>query len=218
MGLPLATFSSLQFEPELRISDTEEWRRRHDREVMSLLPPTDLDVLLGYMWVVGRGMCWLRDMINLHPALPGGPKGTYRDVIWKLIRSEATESGVTMHLVTPELDRGPSISYCRYPIRGAGLDRAWQQMEMRLSREGSLDSIRAAEGEENLLFSLIREEGVARELPLITETIKLFAKQRIFVVMDRWVFSKEDGLLEDGYDLTEAVDLVVGGGRAANGH
>jgi phosphoribosylglycinamide formyltransferase-1 len=46
-------------------------------------------------------------MINLHPAAPGGPTGTWQEVIWQLIEGRAVETGVMMHLVTPELDRGP---------------------------------------------------------------------------------------------------------------
>ena len=120
--LPLITFSSMRFKPELRKKDREVWRLEHDREVMKLLPPTDLIVLLGYMWWFGKKMCQKRTAINLHPALPAGPKGTYRDVIWQLIKEGATETGVMMHLVTPELDRGPVISFCRFSIESSDFD------------------------------------------------------------------------------------------------
>ena len=125
--LPLITFSSMRFKPELRREDQEAWRLEHDREVMKLLPPTDLIVLLGYMWWFGKEMCQKKVAINLHPALPAGPKGTYRDVIWQLIKEGATETGVMMHLVTPELDRGPVISFCRFPIGSSDFDSIRQK-------------------------------------------------------------------------------------------
>jgi folate-dependent phosphoribosylglycinamide formyltransferase PurN len=53
----------------------------------------DINVLAGYMLIVGAEMCQRYDMINLHPAIPGGPKGTWREVIWKLIETGASETG-----------------------------------------------------------------------------------------------------------------------------
>ena len=146
--LPLMTFSSARFKPELRERDRAVWRLEHDREVMKLLPSTDLIVLLGYMWWFGEEMCQKRTAINLHPALPTGPKGTYREVIWQLIRERAIETGVMMHLVTPELDRGPIISFCHFSIRGGDFDPFWQDMEKRLKKE-TLEEIAAKEGENN---------------------------------------------------------------------
>ena len=121
-GIPLVAFSSLRFKPELRTKDKEAWRLEHDREVMKLLPPADLIVLVGYMWWFGKEMCQKYNAINLHPALPDGPKGTYRDVIWQLIKNRADETGVMMHLVTPEWDRGPVIAFCRFSIRSLEFD------------------------------------------------------------------------------------------------
>ncbi|GAH59253.1 unnamed protein product, partial [marine sediment metagenome] len=40
------------------------------------------------------------NMVNLHPAAPGGPTGTWQEVIWQLIENKAEETGVMMHLVT----------------------------------------------------------------------------------------------------------------------
>ena len=49
----------------------------------------DLCVLAGYMLIVGEEMCQRYNMINLHPAAPGGPTGTWQEVIWQLIDSKA---------------------------------------------------------------------------------------------------------------------------------
>jgi len=63
------------------------WRFDYDREVMNRLQGfhPDLCVLAGYMLIVGQEMCQRYNMINLHPAAPGGPKGTWQEVIWQLI-------------------------------------------------------------------------------------------------------------------------------------
>jgi phosphoribosylglycinamide formyltransferase-1 len=222
LGVPLITFSSLRFKPELRREGREAekrgdpsiidtWRLEHDREVSKLLSPTDLDVLLGYMWVVGEEMCQRRTMINLHPALPNGPKGTYREVIWQLIRERASRTGVMIHLVTGILDMGPPITYCSFPIRGGSFDPLWLDLEDRV-RKGSVEEISQKEGEDNPLFKLIRAQGVKREFPMIIQTIKLLAEGRIRI-KDGKVVDSNGRILEGGYDLTEEIDAIVSEGN-----
>ncbi|MFC1987581.1 formyltransferase family protein [Chloroflexota bacterium] len=89
----------------------------------------DLCILAGYMLIVGQEMCRRYNMINLHPAAPGGPVGTWQEVIWQLIDSKAQQTGVMMHLVTPELDKGPVAAYCTFSIQGGPFDRYWQEIE-----------------------------------------------------------------------------------------
>jgi len=137
-GIPLVTFSSKKFMPELRKAGKadpdvmRQWRIAYDREVMQHMEgvQADIIVLAGYMLVVGEEICEIHDMINLHPAAPNGPAGTWQEVIWLLIHKRAQESGNMMHLVTPELDKGPPITYCTFPIRGRGLTlcgRRWKK-------------------------------------------------------------------------------------------
>lgn len=97
-----------------------QYRIEYDRVVMKMLQDynPDICVLAGYMLIVVEEMCNSYKMINLHPALPGGPTGNWQEVIWKLIRDQADISDVMMHLVTPELVRGPIIKYCTYPVKG----------------------------------------------------------------------------------------------------
>jgi folate-dependent phosphoribosylglycinamide formyltransferase PurN len=112
-GLPLVCFSYQAFKAshgaEESGSSLPSWRLLYDREVMARLKgfQPELNVLAGYMLIVGPEMCREYDMINLHPAAPGGPTGTWQEVIWQLMAQNAQETGVMMHLVTPELDRGP---------------------------------------------------------------------------------------------------------------
>lgn len=178
----------------------------HDQEVMKRLPPTDLIVLLGYMWWFSKKMCQKRTAINLHLALPDGPKGTYRDVIWKLIRTEAKETGIMMHLVTPKLDRGPVITFCRFPIRGGTFNFYWKRMEG--IGEEALRVIAEKEGEGNSLFRLIRQKGVTRELLMIVWTIKILAEGRVRIEGGR-VLDDKGQVLKGGYDLTAEIEATV---------
>jgi folate-dependent phosphoribosylglycinamide formyltransferase PurN len=182
-----------------------EWRLEYDRTIMAKLEKynPDLCVLAGYMLVVGREMCARYTLLNLHPAAPWGPKGTWQEVIWQLIESKANETGVMMHLVTPALDRGPVVTYCAFPIRGSEFDKPWSEIEGK-----SVTEIKAKEGEENALFKLIRAEGVKREIPLIIAIIKAFSESRVKVVNGK-VYD-ESGEEVSGYNLTEDIDKMAG--------
>ncbi len=137
-GLPLVRVSAARFKREERriarkaAESGDEaplwaWRDAYYEQFRHLLPPTDLDLLLGDMWIWGRHQCAERRGVNLHPALPSGPLGKmWFEVIWDLVAADAEESGVMLHRVTPEVDRGPVVTYCRYSLRGAGLDPVCQ--------------------------------------------------------------------------------------------
>ena len=183
------------------------WRLEYDRQVMDRLKDYDckLCLLAGYMLIAGPEMCSRYDMINLHPALPDGPKGTWQEVIWQLIRENAAGSGVMMHLVTPDLDRGPVTSFCRFPIRGPDFDPLWEAVKSR-----PLESILAQEGQENGLFKLIRHHGFQREIPLIVHTIQAFSSGRIRISGKKLLDAGGQPLA--GYDLTGEIDREIGDG------
>src|SRR4030042_4004440 len=175
-NLPLVCFSSKRFTASKGEYLSLPWRLEYDREAMKRLEGynPDLCVLAGYMLIVGPEMCRRYNMINLHPALPGGPTGTWKEVIWKLIETRATETGAMMHLVTPELDKGPPVTYCKFPIRGQLFDRHREEI-----KGLSTDRTKSQQGEENPLFKLIRQEGVKRELPLVVTTVKAFSENKV---------------------------------------
>ena len=87
-NIPMVTLSSKTFNPELRKQDVLEWRRAYDREIIDQLDgyTPDLSVLAGYMLITGELLCKKLTMINLHPAEPSGPTGTWQEVIWELLR------------------------------------------------------------------------------------------------------------------------------------
>jgi len=183
--------SSSEFEPHLRLASPEIWRTKYHEEVMNRVQKygAEVIVLAGYMLIVSPEMCRRYTMINLHPARPGGPKGTWQEVIWQLIENRAIETGVMMHLVTEVLDAGPPITYCTFPIRGGGFDTFWDDLEIKLTEKSVADII-AEEKEENPLFKEIRRQGVRREVPLIILTLKALAEGRLMVTEGKVVNEK----------------------------
>ena len=198
--IPLVCVSSKRFKQ----GGDDSWREDFEREVMQRLEAFDVElvVLAGYMLVVGAAMCRRYPMLNLHPALPGGPKGTWKEVIWQLMEERAAETGAMMHRATPVLDEGPAVTYCRFPIRGEAFDVHWRTIEGR-----PVADIQAAEGEENALFRQIRRHGVARELPLIISTIKAFSQGRVRIEGDAVVDGEGNAI--DAYDLSAEIDEQV---------
>jgi folate-dependent phosphoribosylglycinamide formyltransferase PurN len=209
-GIPLVRFSDRRFRREHggEVAHKGEplpaWRREYDREVMRLLEPYDFDlgVLAGYKLIFCEEASARWNLLNLHPAAPGGPAGVWQDVIWQLIAEGAERAGVMMHLATPELDEGPVVTYCTYPIRGLSFDPLWQDVECR-----TLDEARAKKGEELPLFQAIRRAGVAREVPLVIGTLRAFADGRVAVRKGQPV--DRDGNPIAGYDLTAEIEAAV---------
>lgn len=180
-----------------------EWRIDFHRLVIERLMPYGLGVLVlaGYMLVVSSAMCRRYALLNLHPALPQGPTGTWQEVIWKLLEQEAVETGAMMHRATPQLDRGPVISYFRLPIKGDGWDELWAQFDEK-RKTASVAEIAAAEGETEPLFAEIRRQGEIREIPLLYQTLRLFAAGALNT-MNGAVFAESQRL---PLDLTETVE------------
>jgi phosphoribosylglycinamide formyltransferase-1 len=175
-GIPLVTLSWKTFRPDLWTNDQTAWRNEYGKKKRELLSKYgfDIGVLAGYMLWVDDETCVTYDLINLHPALPDGPKGTWQEVIWQLIKENANEHGIMIHLCTKEWDRGAALSYCGFPIRGKEYDELWENMYEKLKTR-TMEQIKAEEGENEPLFATIRKNGAKRELPLIVSTIKQFA-------------------------------------------
>jgi folate-dependent phosphoribosylglycinamide formyltransferase PurN len=201
-GIPLIQFSSTRFKSERQAITS--WRSEYDREVMRQLRDFrhHLCVLAGYMLIVGDEMCQKYNMINLHPAFPGGPTGTWQEVIWKLIESKAESSGVMIHLVTPQLDRGPAVAYCTFSTRGGPFDRYWAQIEGLSPEEVK------QRGESLQLFKAIRHYELIREFPLIIATIKAFSEGKIRISQEKQVVNAE-GRPINGYNLTGKINELV---------
>ncbi|MHB8202896.1 MAG: phosphoribosylglycinamide formyltransferase [Desulfomonilaceae bacterium] len=216
--IPVATLSHVKFLPELRkrgvaesvtaekaSSALQEWRDRFGMEVVrvvSMMSEVDIIVMAGYMLIIGKPELEAFDMVNIHPALPWGPKGTWQEVIHKIIAEDASEQGIMVHLVTGELDRGPVISYSRFPIKGLEWNEFWTKWKV---------DIQAGDGvekrESHPLFRKIRHEGEIRELPLLNAAIREIAIGEI-VVRNKKIFA-HGGTQESGLDLTSVIEKYI---------
>ncbi len=208
-GIPLITKSWKTFRPDLWESDEKEWRDEYGKEIRRLTKPygIDLGILAGYMLWMDDETCREYDMLNLHPALPNGPKGTWQEVIWQLIREGADRQGAMLHLCTPEWDRGAPLTYCGFSIRGEGYDGLWENLEAKLE-DRTLEDIARTEGVDEPLFKKIREDGAKRELPLIVETIRSFADGRVRIQDKQLIVGGKR--LDTAFDLSEEVDRSLG--------
>jgi phosphoribosylglycinamide formyltransferase-1 len=210
LGLPVVTLSSRASWAEaqrLGVSRAD-WRREYHRGVADLLVPYNLGVLVmaGYMLIASPSLCRRFAILNLHPALPGGPKGTWQQVIWELLGNEADETGAMIHLATAQLDRGPVVSTFRFSLRGPDWDPLWTQFRARRATM-SVEQIAAAVGEAEPLFAEVRRRGEIREIPLLYRTLRQFAEGRLNTA-NGCVFAESTRL---PLDLTEEVDEEVAG-------
>jgi phosphoribosylglycinamide formyltransferase-1 len=193
LSLKVLSLSSKAFLPEERLKDKEKWRSLYHEEVRRLIEafPMEIGVLAGYMLIVSPSFLTRFPLINLHPALPWGPTGTWQEVIWELIHNGEKETGAMIHRVTEELDRGPVLSFFRISLRGPRFDPLWEELE-----KGRFEGLKEKK-EAQLLFRLIREEEEKREIPLLILTLKALSEGRIGLESDQAV------------DLTQEVEAYL---------
>jgi hypothetical protein len=174
-------------------------REEFDTAVAALLAQHSVDVAVnaGYM-LIAPVLCRRYTMLNLHPALPSGPKGTWQQVMWQLIASGARETGAMVHLVTEEVDEGPALSFCRFGIGGREFAPLWDDVAGR-----SVEDLRKSPGEDLPLFAAIRRAGLVRERPLLVESLRAVADGRI---------SADQPPVSAAVDLTEQVEQAVAAG------
>lgn len=184
-GVPLVTLGSIAYRKThggARSKPGEplpEWRQAYDREVARLVDqhPADLGVLAGYLLIFTAEFAEAHPLVNLHPALPGGPIGTYIEVIRGLIRTGATESGVMLNVAIPEVDMGPVASFCRYGLHTPALAPLWASTDRALDDEAL---------EATPLFEAIRTEQLRHESPFLVATLQAFADGRLrFEALDQ---------------------------------
>ena len=210
-GIPLVSFSYQRYRAARGMPNPDpdkplpQWRIDYDKEVLKLLKKfhPDLCMLAGFMLITSPLMCDKYDIINLHPAAPGGPAGTWQQVIWKLMETGADTQGIKMHVAIPELDMGPTATYCTFPIRGKAFDKYWGEIKGK-----SIEEVKAKRGVENNLFKAIRAHGAVRELPLTVATLKVFSQGKVKITKDRQVVNAAGHVIK-GYDLTKEIDEIV---------
>jgi phosphoribosylglycinamide formyltransferase-1 len=210
-GVRCLTLSSRRFRKEhggelsARGEPLPAWRIEYDRAVAELIAPHPFDIgmLAGYMLIFTPEMARRFPFLNLHPAEPGGPAGTWQDVIWQLIDRRAERSGVMLHLTTDALDEGPVVAYCTYSLRGPAVDPLWAGIEAR-----SAADLRSREGEAHPLFAAIRRQGAARETPLVIATLRALASGRLRMESGH-VLDELGSQIAKGLDLTKEIEATI---------
>lgn len=210
-GIPLVSHSSRRLREIIRKHPerTAEAREAYDASVIELLKGYEVQVvvLAGYMLIVSPLLCRTFLCLNLHPAAPGGPKGTWQEVMWHIMETGQQEAGGMMHLATPELDAGPPVAYFRFPLSGPAFAPLWAQFAEKVKQK-SLAEIQKAEGETEPLFAKIRAEELKREFPLVVLTLKNLAEGRICLTREG---AEVDGIIvPQGLDISGQVEEYLG--------
>lgn len=108
LGIETFTFDSDEFYRSNEILD-----RLYDHRI-------DMIVLAGFLWLVPRNLTELFTVINIHPALlpKYGGKGMYGANVHKaVLASKDKESGITIHQVNQDYDKGRIIFQATCPIQ-----------------------------------------------------------------------------------------------------
>ena len=175
-GIPLVAFSSRKFRRSRENAVWSSLREDFDSEVLSRLSDYSPDVALqaGYM-LYAPVLCQSLLMLNQHPALPGGAVGRWQDAVWDSIETRASEAGSIVHISTPDLDRGPVVSFCRFNIAGPGWHELWTDAVKRPDDPAERKVIEQVDP----LFNAIRRAGLARERPHVVRTLAAIASGEI---------------------------------------
>ena len=211
-GLPLVTLSSTKFRRD-REGSFALHRDEYDRQVMHALSGfnPDICVLAGYMLIVGGAMCRAYHLLNLHPALPHGPIGTWQEVIWQLIEYRSRHTGAMVHLATEDVDRGPVLSYCTVPITGGSFAKLWDGLD-----PVDLGRLKVEQGEDMPLFTLIRQAQYQREPYLLCETLRCVADGQL-ILRHGDVLNRDGQPLASSQPSGRCLDREIGQSMDADG-
>lgn len=207
-GLPLETLSSSKF-ARSQGKPFAQVREEYDGRVMDRLASykPDVCVLAGYMLIVSGPMCRRYPLLNLHPALPDGPIGTWQQVIWRLIETRAELTGAMVHLATEEVDRGPVVSHCTVSIAGTKFSPFWDALS-----DLDLEEVKGSQGEDFPLFRLIREVEYSKEPYLLLETLRAVSEGKVAISQGRVVDTSAQGLgwsSVRGLNLDQEIDRAM---------
>lgn len=107
LGIETFTFDSDEFYRSNEILD-----RLYDHRI-------DMIVLAGFLWLLPRNLTELFTVVNIHPTLlpKYGGKGMYGMNVHKaVLASKDKESGITIHQVNQDYDKGKIIFQATCPI------------------------------------------------------------------------------------------------------
>ncbi|MGD1060965.1 MAG: formyltransferase family protein [Methanomassiliicoccales archaeon] len=188
MDVPVIILPSERFMPELKESNPTEWRDAYGQALRASISkyPMDFGVLAGYMLVVDPETCRQFTIINLHPALPGTYKGTWEEIVQKVVENGDDRYGATVHVCTPELDCGEPIAYDSFPVA----------------------DIRKRHVSSNELVKVIRAEELKREAYLLMVTIKAIVDGEV-TIKDGRLFNGNGKPLTEHPNLADRIDAAL---------
>jgi phosphoribosylglycinamide formyltransferase-1 len=187
-GVPVILFPSDNFMPDLKQEDINTWRDAYGEGLRERISKYDMDfgVLAGYMLIFDRETCRKYTMINLHPALPDTYKGTWEEIVGAVVDNDDDQYGATVHLCTPELDRGDPIAYDAFP----------------------LDKLKAKYQSREELVKAIRAEELKREAYLLTAAIKMIVNGEV-LLKDGRVLNPRGNRLSEYPNLATSIDAQL---------
>tara|TARA_B110000438_G_scaffold67348_1_gene67748 strand:- start:2073 stop:2834 length:762 start_codon:yes stop_codon:yes gene_type:complete len=180
-NIEIISFSSKKFKNKNNLK-WKDLRYKFDQEVLKKISGNNVDFIIsaGYM-LISPVICNHYKIINLHPALPNGPNGTWKNVIKELILNKNYNSGISTHIMTKDLDEGPNISYCKFNIYDTEFKKYWEEFKT------SDISI-----EKTVLFNAIRQKILIYERELLSVTLLKISQRSIDINKDTLVdLSKE---------------------------
>ncbi len=189
-GIPVIILPSDTFEPELKEKDLPAWRDAYGKAMREQISryPMDFGALAGYMLILDPETCRKYSIINLHPALPNTYKGTWEEIVGQVVENHDSRYGATIHLCTPELDRGETICYDSFAL------------DPILSKNtGKPDQIKQ-----------VRAEELKREAYLLIGAIKMIVDGEI-VISDGRVLDKHGQRVLTDNCLAQDIDARIDG-------
>jgi phosphoribosylglycinamide formyltransferase-1 len=105
----------------------EAFKNTDELAVMLLKRGTDLVVLAGFLWLVPGSLlkAFPNKIVNIHPALlpKYGGKGMHGKNVHKAVEeAQEKESGITIHYINEEYDKGDVIFQAKCSVQGLNAD------------------------------------------------------------------------------------------------
>ncbi len=132
-------------------------REDYDQELVLALCDADLICLIGYMRILSESFVktFAGRIINVHPALlpKYGGEGFYgANVHQSVLEAGDSETGMTIHFVTKEVDGGPILVQAKCPVdegdtmeslkdKVQTLEKKWYPEAIRLISQGKTDKV-----------------------------------------------------------------------------
>ena len=187
-GIPVILLPSDDFEPELKRKDLPAWRDEYGtamREHISKFP-MDFGALAGYMLILDPETCRKHTIINLHPALPDTYKGTWEEIVGQVVENGDESYGATVHVCTPELDRGETLCYDSFAVEP--IKKKFPAKEDQIKQ--------------------VRAEELKREAYLLIGAIKMIVNGDVEIKDGRAHF-RNDGKAAKGRCLADEIDKDI---------